>query len=499
MRRRPFSIRTIGTRCVLSLLLVLPQPAPTIYYRNVTATHLPTTPMPENGMDVEAADIDGDGDLDIIIANEFQPNVILINDGAGRFTNESGARLPNYNTTHHDSEDLALADFDRDGDLDLIVVSEDDRVHEYYLNDGTGRFTVAPYRLPDSEANAVAVGDLDGDSYPDVVIGNAGQDFVLINDRNGGFIDETFDRIPAEQNVTQDIELADLDGDGDLDMIIGNEDGNTLLINDGSGRFTDETAMKLPIAVSMETRKVVIQDVDNDGDLDIYFANVQFRAGKNRQDRLYINDGAGNFTDRTSQQLPVNMENVIDAKFVDIDLDGDPDIVLGGFPDRPLEVHVNDGHGRFTNAGSSYFPEPIIASALGIEVADLNGDGVPDLYICDRGRRDWLLLHVGDDPNPAGTGGGGKQGMLHSRLDLYPNFPNPFSRQTFIDYAIQERTWVDIRLFNSAGKHVATLVSAMADAGRHTVQWSAEGIPPGRYYCHVRTRDATRTLTLTVY
>ena len=115
-----------------------------------TATHIPNSLMPQNGMDVEAADIDGDGDPDIIIANEFQPNVILINDGSGRFTNESAKRIPQ---PVHDSEDIAVADFDGDGDLDIVFVSEDDFVHEYYLNDGTGIFSDVGNRLPLSEAN----------------------------------------------------------------------------------------------------------------------------------------------------------------------------------------------------------------------------------------------------------------------------------------------------------------------------------------------------------
>ncbi|MBO3697289.1 VCBS repeat-containing protein [Roseivirga sp. E12] len=70
-------------------------------------------------MDAGVADLDQDGDMDIIIANEHRPNILLINDGNGKFTNES-KRIPQVN---HDSEDIGIADFDLEGDPDTIIVS----------------------------------------------------------------------------------------------------------------------------------------------------------------------------------------------------------------------------------------------------------------------------------------------------------------------------------------------------------------------------------------
>ena len=83
-------------------------------------------------MDVALGDVDGDGDLDAILAVEFGQNRLYLNDGTGLFI-DAGGRLP---VASHDSEDIALADFDDDGDLDAVVVSEDDGTNEYYVNDG---------------------------------------------------------------------------------------------------------------------------------------------------------------------------------------------------------------------------------------------------------------------------------------------------------------------------------------------------------------------------
>src|SRR3712207_675463 len=111
---------------------------------DVSETALPVADLTRNSMDVVAADLDKDGDNDLIIACEFCPNFILINDGSGKFANESTARLPQK---RHDSEDIAAEDFDLDGDTDIVFVSEDDQVHEYYINDGKGYFTDASDRL----------------------------------------------------------------------------------------------------------------------------------------------------------------------------------------------------------------------------------------------------------------------------------------------------------------------------------------------------------------
>ncbi|MEM8907670.1 MAG: VCBS repeat-containing protein, partial [Bacteroidota bacterium] len=212
------------------------------------SANLPNAAAMGASMDVQAADLDADGDLDIVLANEFQGNTILWNDGTATFSSTASA-LPQM---VHDSEDVAIADFDQDGDLDLFFCSEDDvdlggqNVHEYYWNDGTGQFTVAPYQAPDSKANALLAADLNNDGFPDLIFGNIGQNRILINQQNGFFADETLTRLPSFFDSTQDLQLGDLDGDEDLDLIVGNEDGNRLLINDGTGQFADETISRLP-------------------------------------------------------------------------------------------------------------------------------------------------------------------------------------------------------------------------------------------------------------
>ena len=361
-----------------------------ILFRDVSETHLPVEVLGGRSMDAEPWDVDGDDDLDLVIAVEFGPNLLLINDGHGVFADESSARLPR---TFRDSEDIAIADFDGNLAPDIVIVSEDDAVNELYLNDGDGFFVDASDRIPlTGISNAVVTTDLDGDGSPDLLIGNRGQNFALLNDGSGFFVDATDARLPSDGRITQDLELGDVDGDHDLDLLVANENGNRLLLNDGAGFFTDVTPGRLPASPGgEETREADLGDIDGDGDLDIHFANVDFFQGLPRQDRLLVNDGAGFFTD-VSFLLPPPARHSVDVDFVDLDGDGDQDLVLAETA-RQVVILLND-RPRILDSTSALIPEPPPGTGFDVEVADFDGDGLPDIYVADWTGQDDLLLGV---------------------------------------------------------------------------------------------------------
>lgn len=370
----------------------------TSFYRDVTTTNLPYKDLQLLSMDAGIADLDKDGDMDIIIANEHRPNILLINDGKGKFTNESAARIPQVN---HDSEDIGIADFDMDGDLDIIIVSEDDKTNELYLNNGDGTFADAGNRIPvTGTSNSVVIFDINNDGALDIMIGNNGQNNVLINDGKGHFKDESIERFGQFTDVTQDLTLGDIDNDGDQDIMVGNEGANRILINDGNGFFQDQSAARLPYRNEPEeTREVDVADIDGDGDLDILYGNVEaFVENALRQNRLLRNDGKGVFSDITNSNLPKDNNRCFGVAFLDIDQDGDADIMTGNTNGArfggitPFSVYINDGKGKFTEGTSEILPESIGGRGFDIDFIDLNGDQIKDLFLSNRGSQDFLLF-----------------------------------------------------------------------------------------------------------
>lgn len=281
-------------------------------------------------------DVDGDGDFDIYVANWLGRHYLLLNDGTGRFTESGVGRLPAVDPRA--PKHVLLADIEADGDLDVFLAI--DVLVVLLINDGTGHFADASATHLPVAANALpcfAFGDVDGDGDGDLMLGNKDtQSRLYLNDGAGLFSDATATAMPLDSACTNSIALADVDGDGDLDAVLANQNSqqDRLYLNDGLGSFSDVTAARLP-ADTLATEVVLAHDFDADGDIDLYLGMSLYV-----QDRYYRNDGFGFFVDATTSEMPVDADWNYTCALGDFDGDGRMDIVAANY-NSPHRLYLN--------------------------------------------------------------------------------------------------------------------------------------------------------------
>lgn len=320
---------------------------------------------------VALGDLDGDGDLDVLLSNTWSPpgGEVLENDGQGRLTSRQWLGQPEGLSG---IRAVVLGDLDGDGDLDGFMARccggsrqwADGRTqvlpphHVVWLNDGAGSFEDSRQQLGVLGSYGVALGDLDGDDDLDAFVANwpGKSETVWLNDGRGQFADSG-QRLGDLRGLA--VALGDVDGDGDLDAFVGNEGPDEVWLNTGLGSFSN-SGQSLRVAqddASARTWHVALGDVDRDGDLD---ALVERQAAA----EIWLNDGRGIFVDSGRRLSSLYLCAVA---LGDVDGDGDLDVVGGRARRRP-KVWLNDGTGRFVLRD-----RPWVWAALGVVVLSAMG------------------------------------------------------------------------------------------------------------------------------
>ena len=382
-------------------------------FRDVTSTQLPQ--LRDDSYDLVLVDVDGDKDLDLVVANTISgvstaQNRLLLNNGRGSFVDATNGRMP---VDKDSPQALAAGDFDGDGDADLVFANGG-RGERLYLNDGKGTFTDRTKgQLPPTTgiSHGIAVGDVDGDGDLDIAFALSGdkiQNRLYLGDGKGKFVDATSRLLPQETVWTRDVTLGDIDGDKDLDLIYANGTNytpqqNSVLVNDGKGRFVDRTSQQAD-PERFSTTTVVLGDADRDGDLDCFAINEQSRLGGRGDyggiNTVAWNDGRGRFVVAPSSMLPPDDESSTAVAVADFDGDGDLDMVIGNEPmswsrSGQNRLYYNDGNGRFTEAPASALPADKDYT-YDIATGDLDGDGDIDLLLASHyGGQNRLYLNDG--------------------------------------------------------------------------------------------------------
>ena len=235
-----------------------------------------------------------------------------------------------------------------------------------------------------------AIGDIDNDGLPDVVLANIFNNNKIYKNK-GNF---KFEDVTEKAGLIQDdtllfmgVSLFDIDNDGDLDIYFCNIAGkNQLYLNQGDGTFK-EVAKEFGLLGEQLSMHIALLDYDLDGDLDIYLVvngvtRISAYINPGNPDKFYRNDGNGKFTE-VSQQIGINDKGYsLSASVGDLNMDGYPDIFVANDFEEPDLIYINNRNGTFTRREKSMLKNSALLG-MGSDISDFNNDLLPDIISVD--------------------------------------------------------------------------------------------------------------------
>jgi hypothetical protein len=403
----------------------------------------------DDGWRVEAADLDGDDNIDFIVPTD-DTVWISWNIGGGVYTQPE--YFPSCPSCLND--DVTTEDLDNDDDLDLFfryfgqISPEDSGSVIDYLNLGNRNFYPTSYVWPDAVLEHPAIvrfADFNNDSYLDLLLSDYINSRIAIQfnlgiDGSGEWMG--FDDGNTYSVSNKDIFAADFDGDDNPDVItqkfydIQNTDSLILLRNTGNG--TLGIAEMLDTDGYREPDRFIPLDYEGDGDIDIVTANITGDIS------LLLNDGTGNFT----------------------------------------RVVACDSGGTIT--GITYFKD--------ILTDDFNNDGKPDIALLwsDSGS-DTISVYLNAGWIPTGIESQKEDISTVNGFELLQNYPNPFNPSTIIQYSVPTRSSVMLKIYDILGSEVTTLINEEKDRGVYSVNFDASGLASGIYLYRLQAGSFVQT------
>jgi hypothetical protein len=352
---------------------------------------------------VAVADLNGDGHPDLVVANPCEFNnqcdlggvTVLLGNGDGSF------QAPvTYSSGGYDPFSVAIGDVNGDGHPDLVVANwcQDQQCDGDYQGEvgvllGNGDGTFQPpvsFSSGGMLATGIAVGDVNGDGFADLVVSNLyGTVTVFLSNGNGTFqspISYSSGGVDAGS-----IAIADLNGDGRPDLVVGNDcsDYNCtyssvgVLLGDGHGDFQGPVVYT---SGQNQARSIAVADVNGDGYPDLVVANDPCgNSGDCGHNTATVLLGNGDGTFQAAVGYPAG--NAVSVAIGDVNGDGYPDMILAnetcgakGCTKGLVSIMLGNGDGTFQSL-VSYSSGGYSASSAAI--ADLNGDGRPDLIVAN--------------------------------------------------------------------------------------------------------------------
>jgi hypothetical protein len=313
---------------------------------------------------IAAGDWDGDGDLDLAVADAGSPSdvAVLLNDGHGSFA------APRWFAAGTHPSDVALGDFNEDGVPDLAVANYHDHVASVLLGRGDSTFQPPVHYVAGTTlANSVVGGDFNRDGHQDFAVAGTRVDVFL--GRGDGTFGNTFYGLGGAD--ASDLAAADFNGDGVLDLVVTLSYQSAVAVLRGNGNGTFQAAQLFYAGDSPYS--VAVGDFNHDQRIDLVVTNFLSSVDPNKV-YVLLGKGDGTFQDPVPYGQGDTGRSVAVA---DLNADGELDLAVANEQDSTASVFLGNGDGTFQPAADfTTGPGP-----WSVSVGDIDRDGTLDLVL----------------------------------------------------------------------------------------------------------------------
>ncbi len=410
------------------------------------------------------ADFNNDAKPDVALTNFASGSISILNNSGGlNFTTQT---IPGFTNP----TGIVSGDLDCDGDMDIVATLESLNGIAVYLNNGNGTFTSMPYFLTGIHPTYIAIGFIDSDIYPDIITASWDVDFpdIRVYKGNGN---GTFTLMHTYTTGIRPlcIYIGDVDNDGDNDVGVGIDYSNPRVefyLNDGLGNL----AFSYSASTLDRPYGIAGNDIDGDGNVDIVVSN-KYNASLS----VLMNNGNGNFTNYIYPTLGSYPYGVT---LNDFNKDGRIDIATALQNSQNIDVKINTGS---VPLFASYSYPNQFGISTNLVSSDFDNDDDIDIVVLDNLSNTVCVYKNTDSVSiniePIGT-------EIPSSFSLHQNYPNPFNPSTKIRFGIpgEKNSFTTLKIYNSLGVEVSTLISNYLKPGIYEVQWEASNLTSGVYF-----------------